>query len=448
VPTTTAPIFASPVFASPAYAAELSPEERAFVRPAAQGELTCDVAIIGGGYTGLSAGLHAAQAGLETLVLEAAHVGHGASGRNGGQVLPGQREPQAVLESLCGKDDAKRLLALGMSAQDLVREIITANDIPCTLRRGALFAAWKPGDMAALEMEAELLTRDYGEAEISVIPKEGMGAYVGSSRYHGGLYTPSAMHLNPLVYVRGLARAAEAAGARIFEGSPVVKLIRQGTDHLTLHTEQARITAKQVLLACNGMPLRIEDKDGRDWRDRLYTRMVPLHAYIGATAPLPKDLRERLIPSGACVCDTKIGLDYFRLDGRGALIFGGGESPWPKPSPAAARRALEARIAAVFPQLAPVSLEHVWTGSLSITPSRLPDLDRLAPGLYVAHGYSGHGVPIATLAGQVIAKAMAGDAGDFDVFARIPKRRIPLPGLTHTLGRAFAVLWSDLLDRL
>ena len=403
--------------------------------PRLEGSLSADVAIVGGGYTGLSALLHMAERGYDAVLLEAARVGAGASGRNGGQLSSGQRLDQLRLEQLVGKERARRLWQLAEAAKALVKARIARHAIACDLKPGILDAAYKPAHALALAREAEHLRTRYRYPHARYVPRAEMAEMLGTTRYFGGLLDQDGGHLHPLNYALGLARAALDAGGRIFEQSRVVR-IDQGPAVATDHGE---VRARHLVLAMNGHLGRLVP--------RLAGRIMPLNNFMLATAPLGAAGARALIRDDVAVADTKFVVDYFRLSADHRLLFGGGET-YTSRFPADLKGFVRKRMLRVFPQLEAVPIDYAWGGTLAITRTRLPHFARLAPDVFVAHGYSGQGLALATLAGQLIAEAVAGTAERFDLMASLPAPRFPGGTLLRFPALVLGMLYYSLRDRL
>jgi gamma-glutamylputrescine oxidase len=383
------------------------------------GELACDVAVIGGGFTGLSAALACAERGFSVILFEAEHIGFGASGRNGGQLIPGLRWTASELEEELGRERADALFDLCWR-DNRVKARIARHGIACDLKTGHLEAAWTPKDLGAMQREADYLAARFGYAS-DIVAKADMGAHIASPLYHGGIHDPQGGHFHPLNYAIGLAKAAEAAGVRIIEGRKA-----------SLDTAKARF----VIDATDSWIGDVEPDLGR------YT--VPIMNYNIATAPLAN--ADELLPSDAAIADSRFVLNYFRLSADKRLIFGGGErySQTPPRDIAAFVRPF---MAEVFPQIADAKIDYGWGGAVAVTRSRLPHIGRRG-NIFFAHGFSGHGALVTTLAGELIAEALAGTAERFDVLASLPSR--PFPGgtwLRRPLA-TFGLLWYALRDRL
>lgn len=406
-------------------------------RPRLRGRVHADVCVIGGGYTGLSAALHLVERGYKVVLLEAQRIGWGAAGRNGGQIGSGLRQDEAELEARFGREQARHLWDLSTEAKDSVRERIARHGIDCDLRAGQLIAAAKPGDTTALRARAEKLARDYGYHDARFIPAGELPAMLGSRAFFGGLLDGGAMHLHPLNFALGLARACEAAGAQLFEDSRALGYTR--ATPAVVRLAEGEVQASQVVLGCDAYLGGLEP--------RIASRIMPINNFIVATAPLGAGRARSLIRDDVCVHDTRFVVNYFRLSADRRLLFGGGENyraGFPQDIAAFVRPYLHR----VFPQLDDVAVDYAWGGALGISRNRLPQLGRLAPNAWFAQGYSGHGISIGVLAGRLIAEAIAGTAERFDVLARLPAPAWPGGTLWRQPLLALGMLWYALRDRL
>lgn len=415
------------------YAATANP-----TRPRAplRGEVKADVCVVGAGYTGLSAALHLAEAGLRVVVLEAHRAGFGASGRNGGQLGSGQRVHQEALEALVGRADAGKLWDLGEEAKDLVRDLIARHGIDCDLKPGVAACGFTAGEMRELHDHAAHMQAEYGYDQIEVLDRDAFGALCPSPAYHGGILDMGAAHLHPLNFALGLAGAVEAAGGQIFENTEVLD-IREAKP-IVLRSDGGSVTADHVVLACNGYLGGLNRK--------VAARVMPINNFIAATEPLG-DEAARVLARDVAVADSKFVVNYFRLSRDKRLLFGGGETygyRFPSDIAALVRKPMTQ----IFPHLKNVRIDYAWGGTLAITMKRLPYLARVAPNILTASGYSGHGVGTATHAGMLMARAIQGQAEGFDIMARIPSMPFPGGARLRSPLLVLAMTWYAMRDRL
>jgi gamma-glutamylputrescine oxidase len=405
-----------------------------FAAPALDQDIETDVAIIGGGLSGISAALHLAEGGYQPVLLEAEEVGWGASGRNGGQALPGFAASLHKLARLVGPEASKRLWDMSVEAVETLYARIQRHGIPCDPHRGYLHAAIKPRHVRELQAEQEELAR-LGAPVGRLLRGEELRARLASPRYLAALEDRLAGHIHPLNYTLGLARAAQGAGARIFQRSRVTRVERG--DKVTLHLGPRRVRAKFLIIA-GGAYLGGLEK-------RLAGYIMPVGTYIMATEPRA-DV-PGLIPGNEAVADLNFVLDYFRRSADDRLLFGGrvSYSTLPPPNlPEAMRR----RAIAVFPQIEDCRVEYAWGGFVDITRNRAPHFGRLAPNILFFQGFSGHGVALTGLAGKLAAEVVAGQTERFDIFARIPHTRFPGGRLLRTPALLLATTWYRLRDLL
>lgn len=406
-------------------------------RPSLEGSATCDVCVIGAGYTGLSAALHLAENGFDTMVVEAHRVGWGASGRNGGQVGSGQRVGQSELESLLGQERARALWHLGQEANGLVRELVATHDIRCDLKSGVIYADHRKRYVAHSHREADLLRRDYGYDRITALNREDIRHELGTDAYYGGVLDMGAAQLHPLNYALGLADAAVEAGARVFENSHVTGF--RENDPISVTTDSGEIRAKYLVVACNGY---LDGLDGR-----ISARVMPINNFIIATEPLGEALSRQLIRNDYAVADSKFVVNYYRLSPDRRLLFGGGES-YGYRFPGDITRLVRKHLNQIYPQTRDVGIDYAWGGTLAITMNRLPFIRRLSTNTYTAGGYSGHGVALATLSGKLVAEAIAGKGERFGQMADLPAPRFPGGTAFRQPLLALAMSYYALRDRL
>lgn len=403
----------------------------------AKGALTCDVAIIGAGFTGLSAAWHLAQRGYDVVVLEASRVGFGASGRNGGQVGQGQRRDQDELEAMVGPDHARALWTIATQAIDLVRAIAARPEVHATFHPGIIHAAHRERYVPDEHAYVAKLNEEYDYPHIRPLDRDELRALVNAPAYHGGAIDMGAGHIDPLELVLGLARLATAAGARIHEGSKA-SAITHGAK-VRIDTDAATLTADHAILACNGYL--------GDLSTQVASRVMPINNFIVATEPMDPAAQEEIVRNNYAVADSKFVVNYFRFSDDHRLLFGGSESygyRFPRDIAAKVRRPL----AQIFPQLADTPITHAWGGTLAITMNRMPHFARVATNVLSLSGYSGHGVALATLGGQIAAETIAGQAERFDTMAQVPSPRFPGGTLMRWPLLVLAMVWYGLRDRL
>jgi gamma-glutamylputrescine oxidase len=403
--------------------------------PALQGEVRADVCIVGAGYTGLSAALHLAEKGLSVVVLEAHRVGFGASGRNGGQVGSGQRQDQVWLEKTLGRADAHKMWDLAEDAKALVKDLIARHAMPVTFHPGIAHACWSDAEVRDAHAYDEKLRRDYGYDQLEPLDRDGIQRLIGSKAYKGGGVDRGAGHVHPLNYAIGLARAAQGAGAKLHEMSEVIRI--EAGQKPVVHTAQGQVICDQVILAANGYLGGLEPS--------VAAKVMPINNFIVATEPLG-DRAAEVLAEPVAVADTKFVVNYWRLSEDNRLLFGGGESygyRFPDIIKTVRKPMLK-----VYPQLADTRIDYAWGGTLAITMNRMPCFARPRPNILSASGYSGHGVAMASLAGKLMAEAVAGNAGGFDLMASLPQPRFPGGVALRWPLLVLAMTWYSMRDRI
>ena len=400
------------------------------------GDHQCDVCIIGGGFTGLSAALSCAEAGLNTILVEAETISDGASGRNGGQLIPGLNMQGVDLIKMLGSEHGEKLYRLAISARDRVHDRIDKHKIDCDLRHGHFHVAAKKSHFAHLEEECAFVTERLGPGVAEMVLPDEVHKYLGVKGYHGGIFIHIGGHFHPLKYAQGLARAAIKAGAKIFEGSRALSVTDSGD--VTVQTANGVVKARHAILACDSELGEIESDLGR--------YAMPVLNYNIATEQLDADRARALIPSGAAVSDSRFVLNYFRVTPDNRLIFAGGEKYTPAPPPDISAF-VRPHMLKLFPQLADVAIEYAWGGAVGITINRLPHFGRRGNVLF-AHGYSGQGALLTTLEGELMAEAIQGRSERFDLFASIPHNPWPGGKLLRTPLYVAGMLHAAMMDRL
>jgi glycine/D-amino acid oxidase-like deaminating enzyme len=384
--------------------------------PVLHGEQRCDVAVVGAGFTGLSAALHLAERGYDVAVIEANRVGWGASGRNGGQLIDGIVGVRKIEEirSKYGESAADMVRQIGIDCRDVVLDRIKQYGINCDLKFGFLDVALTQQDLDYFESEIERKRATNYPHKMELVPKEHMLSVIGSNRYLGGLVHRGNGHLHPLNLCLGEARAAEQNGAKIFEQSKVTRIHHGAKPRI--ETVDGVMHADKVVLAGNAYLGKSEPK--------LYGKAIPAGSYMIATEPLGESLASELLPEDMAVCDQRVGLDYFRLSADKRLLFGG-LCNYSGRHPKNITASIRPRMIKVFPQLESTRIEYEWGGYIAITIKRIPQLGRIQGNTYYACGYSGHGLAPTHIAGEILADAICGDTERFDVFERIKHWKLP-----------------------
>lgn len=415
------------------YHAFTSKHER---RPPLNDEITADICIIGGGLTGISAALHLAERGYDTVLLEAGRIGDGASGRNGGQICMGYGCGMEAFERISGLEAAKNFWGMSSEAIEDIQSRISRHGIQADYKRGYIHAALNSRQERGLQEMAQSWSGTYGFTDLELLSRAETEEATGSRLYCASLLEQGSGHMNPLAYLHGLEEAARNAGARIFEDSRAIA-IEKGTT-ATIATGTGRVRARMLVLAGNAYL--------DDLVPEIRYRVAPVLSAVAATAPLSADQAARILPGDEAVADSNTALNYFRKTVDNRLLFGGLASYSGRPITNAAD-ALRRRMAKVYPDLSTIAIDHAWSGKIAITANRMPDFGRLGSNIYYAQGFSGHGLALTGLAGKLIAEAVAGDAERFDTFARLPNLRFP-GGPARTAVLALGMAWFKMRDLL
>ena len=395
-----------------------------------------DVAIVGAGYTGLVTALRLAESGISVCVLDAGEPGWGASGRNGGQVIPGLKYDPDQLIQRYGEERGERIIEACGGAADEVFSLIREYSIACEAsRKGWIQPAVSAVSMKALEHRARHWQQRGIAAE--VLDRDAVCQRLGTQNYLGGWVDPRAGSLHPLNYARGLAKSALGRGVTIHSQSRVTDLRRVGPQWQLTTAQGNTVSADRVVLATNGYTDNL-------WPGLRQT-VLAANSFIIATRPLPPELRKTILPGGEVCSDARRLLLYFKMDAQGRLLLGG-RGPFAEPTRAGDWTHLERSMVMLFPQLAGVAVEYRWSGRIALNQSVLPQLHEPQPGLSILMGYNGRGIAMSTVLGKHLAARVAGTESDFP-FPVTPIRSIPF----HSLQRLYVaagITYYRMLDAL
>jgi gamma-glutamylputrescine oxidase len=403
--------------------------------PALRGDQKADVCVIGAGFTGVSTALHLAERGYQVHLVEANRVGWGASGRNGGQIIGGMSGEDKIARTL-GSEGERMVWDLRWAGHDIIRQRVQTYGIECDLKWGYLDVAIKPRHVRAQQSELEYLQRHQFPHRCEILSASETSALIGTEAYIGSLLNMGNGHLHPLNFCIGQARAAVGLGATLSEQSPVLRI--EPGDRPRVVTALGSVTADAVVLAGNAYHF-VEP--------RLRGYLLPVNSFIVATEPLSAEQVAQINPEDLAVCDPNFVLEYFRLSADKRLLFGGRCNYFGTDSDPI-KSMLRPKLERVYPQLAGVKLDYAWGGTIGVTANRVPQLGRLPGNIFYSQGYSGHGVNVTQLAGQIMADAVGGTMERMDMFANI--RPLLIPG-AHTLAKplvSLGMLYFQLKDRL
>ena len=403
--------------------------------PPLKGATTADVCVIGAGFTGISTALHLAERGYKVHVVEANKVGWGASGRNGGQMIGGI-SGDARLAAAAGTDGERKLWEMGWAGHEIIRQRVAKYNIDCDLKTGYVDVAIKPRHVRDLEADYEMLQKYNFPHHFAMLSKEETQDLLGTQAYIGALRNDGNGHVHPLNLCIGEAVAAVSVGVTISEQSPVVE-IKRGPK-ATVVTAEGSVTADFVVLAGNAYHF-LEPK--------LKGKLFPVNSFIIGSEPLSDELVQQINRDDVAVCDPNYILTYFRLSADKRMLFGGRFNYFGS-DPEVIKRNLVPRLIKLYPQLANTKFDFGWGGTIGVTANRVPQMGKLAPNIIYSQGYSGHGVNVTHLAGQIMADTVGGTLERFDVFAKIKPPWIPGQHLFRNQMVSLGMLYYKLIDSL
>ncbi|MBR9884581.1 MAG: FAD-binding oxidoreductase [Oceanospirillales bacterium] len=385
--------------------------------PRLEGDISVDVCVVGGGFSGVNTALELAERGFSVALLEAKRIGWGASGRNGGELIRGIGHGIDQFAGEIGQEGIDAIARMGIEAVEIVRERVARYAIDCDLQMGYCDLALKPRHMRELEEDQAFLQSLGYRHETRILQRDEMHEVIGSDRYLGGMVDMGSGHLHPLNLVLGEARAAREAGVQIFEYTPAEKIVKG--DKPKVVTPSGEVNCRYLVLCGNAyIGHRLEPHIGG--------KVLPAGSYLIATEPLSDAQCRDIIPQNMAFADLSVALDYFHLSADRRLLFGG-LCNYSGRDPRDITGALMPNLERVFPQLKGVRVEYEWGGMIGIGANRLPQIGRLpdAPNILFAQAYAGHGVNATHMAARVIAELLSGQAARFDVFDRVKHMTFP-----------------------
>ncbi len=411
--------------------------DRQLHRPALTEDTTADVCIVGAGFFGMYCALEMARAGKKVVVLEASRVGWGASGRNGGQLVPGWACGMDALQASVGQSLAKNLFHETIQGLNQIKTLIEENGIDCDVRHGHIEVAVLERRVPLLSNYIEECEKLWGYDKYRFIKKTDLPNYVNSPRYQAGMLDEEAAHLHPLKYILALARLVEAQGVRIHEQSRVSGYAETADGMTVQLANGARVRCDQVVLAANAYLDRVDRK--------IASRVLPVGSFIGVTDVVGEDVCRSLMPKNHAVYDNQFVLEYFRTTVDHRLLFGGG-CTYMGGEPADVRNMMKQTIVRTFPRLKDVDMAFGWGGHIDVTMRRMPDWGRRNDRVFWAQGFCGHGLVPTRVAATLVSEAMLGNTERLDAFAAIANPPFPGGEFLGGLSQAVGMAWYRLRD--
>ena len=395
--------------------------------PALEGTVEADVAVVGGGFSGVNTALELAERGDNVVLLEANRLAWGATGRNGGQIIGGVGHDASKFRKTIGDEGVRAIYDMGVECCEIIRERVARYQIDCDIRWGYCDVALKPRHMDWFRETLEEQREAGYPYKLQLLDASEVKQFVGSEAYIGGLYNAEGWgHLHPMNLCVGEAAAASSLGARIFEQSRV-ESIEHGA-RVTLRTERGEVRASRVVLCGNAYMESLVPK--------LASRVLPASSCMIATEPLPEELAKSVLPMDVAVCDPRTALDYFRLTSDNRLLFGG-LSNYTGLVPTDYQKVMTDKMVKIFPQLEGVAVDYAWDGQMGIGINRMPQLGKLADNVYYVQAYSGHGVAPTHIMARIIAEGIHGETTRFEMMSKI--RHMAFPGGKYLRRPGYAV---------
>ena len=404
--------------------------------PVLHGEMRADICVVGAGFTGLGTALELAAKGYSVIVLEAGRIGEGASGRSGGQIASGYSCGMMETADIVGRDDAQKLWDFSEEAKVILHTRLKDLDISCDYLDGELYAAPKKSHIKWLRDEQDFVEKNYKYQGYEWLDEAKIRNTMAGNRYLGALLDVEGGHLHPLNYTLGMASAALKKGVQIFTNTKAISYAE--ADKVEVHTANGTVTADALVLAGNAYLKGVAP--ALEWR------MLPINSSILATEKLGVERAASLMQTSACVADTNFDLDYFKITSDTRMVYGAQDLNFGRTT--MQNNAVRNCMLKTFPMLSDVAIDYFWSGEVSVTRKRLPDVGRLGHRTYYAHGYSGQGVPLSAIVSRILAEAVNGDLTRIDVFSRIPHSIIPKYKLVQLPLYYTVLFWNRLKDML
>ncbi|RCL42102.1 MAG: FAD-binding oxidoreductase [Gammaproteobacteria bacterium] len=387
--------------------------------PVLDEELTTDICIVGGGFSGVSAGLHLSELGYKVVIIEANKIGWGATGRNGGEIIGGFSGDD-IMQKKYDTKYTDMLWNMRWEGNDIIRKRVEKYHIDCDLKWGYLDVAIKKRHIQDLKFSYEDMQNHNYPHQISLLTGDETKNLIGTNEYIGGLLNMGNGHVHSLNLCIGEAKAAESLGTLIYEKSPVVRIEKNNKPKI--YTSKGSVSANSLLLTGNAY---------HHFEKKMQNFIIPVNSFVIATEPLSNEIINKINPQDLAVCDPNYILEYFRLTGDKRLLFGtrlnyhGNDEDFIKTE-------LRKKMLRIYPDLSNVKIDYGWTGKIAVTVNRIPQIGKLTSNIYYSQGYSGHGVNMTHLAGKLISEAISGTMERFDLFNSI--RPVSIPG-TYFLRR-------------
>jgi len=400
-------------------------------------KIDVDVCVIGGGLTGVTSALNLTNKGYKVALLEARKIGWGASGRNGGQLSTGMRRDQKFLEKKLGMDHAKELWNLGLESVKETINLISKYNIQCSIHQGVMHAGYYPNDYIHFVNDIEHMQKFYNFNDYEYFDLNQIRNQINSEKYYSGLLNKNAYHLNPLKYLYGITKELLKLKVKIYENSPAER-IEETNSGIEVKTKHGFIKTNYVVVGCNGY---LDNLLGKTQQ-----KFMPINNYMIATEPLGEKNARELISNNFAVCDTRFIIDYYRFSEDWRMLFGGGET-YTSAFLDNSKKIVSSRMYKIFPILKKYKIDFSWGGTLAITVNRLPHFGTLMNNKVIyAHGYSGHGLGLSTLAGKLIAEKISGYNDRFNFIESINHNIIPGGNFLRRLIYASAIGYYKLKD--